>query len=188
MPGAVTDIEPMAAHGEHVAARPARPRASQAGLVWTLVRTDFKARYHGTLSGFVWALLKPPAMFVVLEAVFSFIFSTDAHYRSNLLIGLFLWDFFAEGTKTGMISLHARGLPAHQGEVPVVDPGGDVALERADHARRVRGGDPDVPGVLGTRRRRWPRRSSSSATSAAAARRRRDLPWRRASCSSGTAI
>ena len=37
-----------------------------AGLLWTLVRTDFKARYHGTFSGFVWALLKPAAMFVVL--------------------------------------------------------------------------------------------------------------------------
>ena len=39
------------------------------GLVWTLVRTDFKARYHGTASGFVWALLKPATMFVVLVAV-----------------------------------------------------------------------------------------------------------------------
>src|SRR5262245_57227751 len=79
--------------------------ASWAGLVWTLVRTDFKARYHGTLSGFVWALLKPLAMFLVLEAVFSVIFAADAHYRSNLIVGLFLWDFFAEGTRTGMISL-----------------------------------------------------------------------------------
>ena len=80
-----------------------------AGLVWTLVRTDFKTRYHGTLSGFVWALLKPIAMFVVLQAVFSVIFAQDAHYRSNLIVGLFLWDFFAEGTRTGMVALHARG-------------------------------------------------------------------------------
>jgi lipopolysaccharide transport system permease protein len=84
-------------------------RHTWAGLVWTLVRTDFKARYHGTLSGFVWALLKPLAMFLVLEAVFSVIFSADANYRSNLIIGLFLWDFFGEGTKVGMTSLHARG-------------------------------------------------------------------------------
>jgi len=86
--------------------------------VWTLVRTDFKARYHGTLSGFVWALLKPLAMFLVLEAVFSVIFSTDAHYRSNLIIGLFLWDFFAESTKTGMISLHARGFLLTKAKCP----------------------------------------------------------------------
>ncbi len=79
------------------------------GLVWTLVRTDFKARYHGTLSGFVWALLKPLLMFVVLEAVFSLIFASDPNYRLNLIVGLFLWTFFAEGTQTALVSLHTRG-------------------------------------------------------------------------------
>ena len=98
---------------------PAAPAGwSRAGLVWTLVRTDFKARYHGTLSGFVWALLKPLAMFLVLEAVFSVIFSADAHYRSNLIVGLFLWDFFAEGTRTGMTSLHARGFLLTKAKCP----------------------------------------------------------------------
>lgn len=79
------------------------------GLVWTLVRTDFKARYHGTLGGFVWALLKPLAMFLVLLAVFSFIFASDPVYKRNLLLGLFLWDFFAESTKVGIISMHQKG-------------------------------------------------------------------------------
>lgn len=80
-----------------------------AGLVWTLVRTDFKARYHGTLGGFVWALFKPLSMFVVLMGVFSFLFASEPTYKLNLIVGLFLWDFFAEGTKSGLISLHARG-------------------------------------------------------------------------------
>ena len=31
------------------------------------------------------------------------------NYKLNLIVGLFLWDFFAEGTKTGLTSLHARG-------------------------------------------------------------------------------
>ena len=44
------------------------------GLVWTLIRTDFKTRYHGTIGGFVWALLKPLTMFLVLLAVFSYVF------------------------------------------------------------------------------------------------------------------
>ena len=52
----------------------ATANAAIGGLIWTLIRTDFKARYHGTLSGFVWALLKPTAMFVVLVGVFSFVF------------------------------------------------------------------------------------------------------------------
>jgi lipopolysaccharide transport system permease protein len=77
-------------------------------FVWTLVRTDFKARYHGAASGFVWALLKPLAMFLVLFAVFSFLFR-DRTYLWNLLIGLLLWDFFAEGTRVGLESLSAKG-------------------------------------------------------------------------------
>ena len=55
-----------------------------AGLLWTLVRTDFKARYHGTLSGFVWALLKPAAMFVVLRPCFSLVFRSDPTYKLDL--------------------------------------------------------------------------------------------------------
>src|SRR5262245_29890683 len=80
-----------------------------AGFAWTLVRTDFKARYHGTLAGFFWALLKPMTMFIVLMGVFSYIFASTPNYRLDLIIGLFLWDFFAEGTKTGMASLQAKG-------------------------------------------------------------------------------
>jgi len=80
-----------------------------AGFAWTLIRTDFKTRYHGTLAGFFWALLKPLAMFVVLMAVFSYIFASTPNYRVDLIIGLFLWDFFTEGTKAGMTSLHAKG-------------------------------------------------------------------------------
>jgi len=87
------------------------------GLVWTLIRTDFKARYHGTLSGFVWALLKPSAMFLVLTAIFSFLFP-DPTYKLNLIVGLFLWDFFAEGTKTGLASLHARGFLLTKAQCP----------------------------------------------------------------------
>jgi len=94
-------------------ARRARRAASRtvvrAGLVWTLVRTDFKARYHGTFGGFVWALLKPLSMFVVLMAVFSFLFASNPTYKLDLIVGLFLWDFFAEATRTGLTSLHAKG-------------------------------------------------------------------------------
>lgn len=93
--------------------------AARAGLIWTLVRTDFKARYHGTLGGFVWALLKPLAMFLVLAAVFSLVFPDQPNYRLDLLIGLFLWDFFAEGTKTGLTSLHAKGFLLSKARVPL---------------------------------------------------------------------
>jgi len=92
--------------------------AQRAGLVWTLVRTDFKVRYHGTVGGFIWALLKPLAMFVLLMKVFSLLFASDPDYKFNLIIGLFLWDFFAEGTKAGLVSLHARGFLLTKAKFP----------------------------------------------------------------------
>ena len=90
----------------------------RAGLIWTLVRTDFKARYHGTIGGFLWALLKPVSMFVVLMGIFSFLFASDPIYKLNLIVGLFLWDFFAEATKSGLMSLHARGFLLTKARVP----------------------------------------------------------------------
>jgi len=110
----------MAVDAERVAAVRPRERATiaRAGLVWTLVRTDFKARYHGTLGGFAWALLKPISMFVVLMGVFSFLFATNPTYKLDLIVGLFLWDFFAEGTKTGLVSLQARGYLLTKARVP----------------------------------------------------------------------
>ncbi len=88
------------------------------GLIWTLVRTDFKTRYHGTVGGYIWALLKPASMFVVLLGVFSLIFRMDPDYPLNLVIGLFLWDFFAESTKTGLGCLHAKGFLLTKAKFP----------------------------------------------------------------------
>src|SRR5258705_11866327 len=58
----------------------AAQRLDLAGALWTLVRTDFKARYHGTVMGFVWAMPKPVAMFLVLMSVFTFVFSNQPDY------------------------------------------------------------------------------------------------------------
>ena len=99
-------------------ATPAFAPAAAGGLVWTLVRTDFKARYQPTVGGFLWALGKPLAMFAVLMAVFSFIFGGDPAYRFHLIIGLFLWDFFVEATKAGLGSLHAKGYLLNKARFP----------------------------------------------------------------------
>jgi lipopolysaccharide transport system permease protein len=76
-------------------------------FIWTLVRTDFKARYHGAVGGFVWALAKPLVMFLVLHRVFSFLFR-DRAYLYNLLLGILLWSFFAEGSTCGLESLYRK--------------------------------------------------------------------------------
>jgi lipopolysaccharide transport system permease protein len=89
-----------------------------AGLLWTLIRTDFKARYHGSVAGFFWALLKPMATFSVLVAVFSFLFQKERNYTLNLIIGLCLWDFFSEATRVGITSLHAKAFLLNKARFP----------------------------------------------------------------------
>ncbi|MGE5833789.1 MAG: ABC transporter permease [Acidobacteriota bacterium] len=108
----------MAADRPRADAGPAAATRARAGLVWTLIRTDFKVRYYGTVGGFVWALLKPLTMFVLLMGVFSFLFASEPNYKLNLIIGLFLWDFFAESTKVGLTSLHAKGFLLAKAKCP----------------------------------------------------------------------
>lgn len=57
----------------------------------------------------MWALLKPLTMFLVLMGVFSYVFASEPQYKLDLIIGLFIYEFFQEGTKTGLLSLRAKG-------------------------------------------------------------------------------
>lgn len=81
-------------------------------LIWTLARTDFKLRYHGSVLGYIWAILKPLLMFLILNFVFSSIFnprnSGIEHYSLQLLVAIILFNFFSEGTVAGMSSLLAK--------------------------------------------------------------------------------
>ncbi len=78
-------------------------------LVWALARTDFKLRYHGSVLGYVWALLKPLLTFLILNFVFSTIFnprnSGVQHFSLQLLVSIMLFNFFSEGTMAGLNSL-----------------------------------------------------------------------------------
>lgn len=78
-------------------------------LIWTLAKTDFKLRYHGSVLGYLWALLKPLLMFAIINFVFSSIFNTrgmgNEYYSLQLLVGIVLFNFFSEGTSAGMGSL-----------------------------------------------------------------------------------
>jgi ABC-type polysaccharide/polyol phosphate export permease len=87
-------------------------------LGWTLIKMDFKTRYHGTVGGFLWALLKPLTMFLVLMSVFSFVFGTEPLYRFRLIIGLFLFDFFASATMLGLMSLDSHGYLLAKAKIP----------------------------------------------------------------------
>jgi ABC-type polysaccharide/polyol phosphate export permease len=74
-------------------------------IIWVLARTDFKLRYEGSILGFLWVILKPLGIFFVLNFVFMNIFKGERTYSVGMFTGLILWNFFSEGTMTGMTSL-----------------------------------------------------------------------------------
>jgi ABC-2 type transport system permease protein len=81
-------------------------------LVMRIAKTDFKLRYHGSVLGYVWVILKPLLMFTILNFVFSSIFnmrnSGTPYYPLELLTGLLLFQFFSEATMTGLTSLVSK--------------------------------------------------------------------------------
>jgi ABC-type polysaccharide/polyol phosphate export permease len=81
-------------------------------LVIRLAKTDFKLRYHNSVLGYVWVILKPLLMFTILNFVFSSLFnyrnSGTPYYPLELLTALLLFQFFSEATMTGLTSLVSK--------------------------------------------------------------------------------
>jgi ABC-type polysaccharide/polyol phosphate export permease len=80
-------------------------------LTWTLAKTDFKLRYHGSVLGYVWALLQPLLIFMVLNFVFSSVFARggdNPYYSLQLITGIMMFTFFSDGTAAGMASLLSK--------------------------------------------------------------------------------
>lgn len=81
-------------------------------LLKEMVKTDFKLRYQGSLIGYLWSILKPMMLFTIMYLVFVRFLRFDdgtPHYAIGLLIGMVTWNFFAEATNMGMLSIVSRG-------------------------------------------------------------------------------
>lgn len=81
-------------------------------LLVELVRTDFKLRYQGSVLGYAWSLLRPLFLFLILYVVFTqFIKLGEGvpHYPVYLLLGIVLWQFFADMTNQSLSSIVGRG-------------------------------------------------------------------------------
>ncbi len=70
-------------------------------------------RYKGSILGFLWVLLKPFFMFLILYVVFSSVSGevgnlTSRQYAVYLLSGLVIYTFFQEGIIWGMNSIMER--------------------------------------------------------------------------------
>ena len=77
-----------------------------------LIITEFKLRYQGSVLGYVWSLLKPLLLFVILYVVFAdFLRVGDKvpHFPVYLLVGVVLWNYFIEVTTGSITSIASRG-------------------------------------------------------------------------------
>ncbi len=80
-------------------------------LLRELVITDFKLRYQSSFLGYLWSLLKPLALFLILDFVFSRLGgnSNIPHFKVYLFLGILLWNYFAEVTNNGVSSIVGKG-------------------------------------------------------------------------------
>ncbi|MDR6720355.1 ABC transporter permease [Paenibacillus sp. 2003] len=80
------------------------------GLLWEFVIRDLKIKYRRSFLGYLWSLLNPLLMMVVLSAVFSNLFKFDIpNFPIYLLSGQIIFGFFSEATTNSMNSIIGSG-------------------------------------------------------------------------------
>jgi len=81
-------------------------------LLRQLVKTDFKLRYQGSALGYLWSLLKPLLLFLILYVVFAKFLKVGEgvpHFPVYLLTGIVLWNYFTEITSGSIGAIVGRG-------------------------------------------------------------------------------
>ncbi len=75
-------------------------------LLRNLVTRDIKVRYKRSVLGFLWVMLNPLLMMIILSMVFSELFRVSTkNYTAYLLSGIILWNFFSQSTSSALASL-----------------------------------------------------------------------------------
>lgn len=81
-------------------------------ILLEMVRTDFKLRYQNSVLGYLWSLLRPLLLSVILYIVFVKFLRVSGdirHYASYLLLGIMCWTFFIEVTMGGVGAVVGKG-------------------------------------------------------------------------------
>ena len=77
-------------------------------IILELAMKDIRLRYDNLSFGYLWMVLNPLLILVTLYIVFSFVIELDfPHYQMFLLLGIIVWNFFAEATSSSISSLVA---------------------------------------------------------------------------------
>ena len=99
-------------------------------LIIALVLRELKVRYRRSVIGFLWSMLQPLLMMIVLQFVFSTLFTMELrgtgirNYPVYVLAGILFWNFFSQSILTSMNSLRANAnilqkLPVPMAAFPV---------------------------------------------------------------------
>ena len=86
-----------------------------------MVSSDFKVRYQGSILGYLWSLLRPLFMFLILYVVFTYVLPLGKevpYYAVQLFIGIILWNFFNEATVIGLGSVVSAGSLLRKVSIP----------------------------------------------------------------------
>lgn len=79
-------------------------------LIWALALKELKIRYKRSVLGFMWALLNPALLMLVLTLVFSTIMRFSIpHYAIFLLSVLLPWTFFSQSLAYAVESIVSNG-------------------------------------------------------------------------------
>lgn len=78
-------------------------------LVQAFALADFKLRFHGSVLGILWSVIKPLVIFGVVFIVIALFIQVEAeNYALSLLLGIILWLFFAETTMFSIVSIEEK--------------------------------------------------------------------------------
>jgi lipopolysaccharide transport system permease protein len=78
-------------------------------LIWALAVKELQVRYKRSALGFLWALLNPLMMMVILTMVFSRLLPAQDHYSIFLMSALLPWTFFSQALSYSADSIVTNG-------------------------------------------------------------------------------
>src|SRR5947209_15817955 len=79
-------------------------------LIWALALKELRVRYKRSALGFLWALLNPLLMMIILTMVFSTVMRVPVHdYPIFLISTLLPWTFFSQSLAYAVESIVGNG-------------------------------------------------------------------------------
>ena len=88
-------------------------------LVVLLVQRDIKLKYRRSFLGYLWSILNPLFIMIVMAIVFSYMFSRNIeNYPLYLFTGQLLFNYMSQATNTSIVSITTNGALLKKTYVP----------------------------------------------------------------------